>query len=221
MFLQNRFRSASRYCRFMLQNYPLMAYVKYVRPKIYSPGKVTVVTATYNRPQVLREAIESVRSQTYEHWEHIIVSDGRDRRVESLVESFSDARIRAFHTSRLPTMGNYQRNVALLYATGELMIFLDDDNIIYPHCLQTMVQGFGSPSVGYVVCPIRYGDTVKRPGPGFRYREIDLLNYMVRRTLVETVWGQRVHANADYLLIRDIARVSDGVYMDEFIGHHR
>src|SRR5947209_19189004 len=40
-------------------------------------GMITVLTATLGRrPDMLLEAIESVRSQTFTDWEHVIVDDG-------------------------------------------------------------------------------------------------------------------------------------------------
>lgn len=214
-------QSAQRFGRFMLQNYALMLWVRHFQASSYQPGRVSVITPTYNRPDVLLEAIESVRTQTYTNWEHLVVSDGRDDRVASLVRQIADPRVRSYHTWRLPVMGNYQRNVALRFASGEFILYLDDDNIIYPACLETMVGGFVGDHVGYVVCPIRYGDSVKHPPRDFRYREIDLLNYMVRRRLVVACWGQSVHANADYLLIKHISRLSQGVFLDDLVGHHR
>lgn len=219
--LRRRFRSAARFSRFLVQNSLLMAYIKHWQRKSYERGRVTVVTATYNRLDKLREAIESVRAQSYSNWEQIIVSDGPDPRVDRLVREIGDARVRSFSTSRLPVMGNYQRNYALRHATGEFVLYLDDDNVIYPHCLESMVSGFDTEQTGFVISPIHYGDTIKAPQPGFAYREIDLLNYMVRRRLVERVGGQRVHASADYLLIRDIAAISSGKYLQQPIGHHR
>jgi glycosyltransferase involved in cell wall biosynthesis len=216
-----RIKSVLRFLRFAVRNYPLLAYVKYIRRAPVRPGVVTIVTATYNRPDLLRQAIESVRAQTYPHWEQIVVSDGPDPRVDDVVASYGDPRLRSVHTARLAVMGNYQRNYALRYATGEFVLYLDDDNVIYPDCLRVMVNGFTSDDVGYVVSPIRYGEGEMRPAPGFTHEEVDLLNYMVRRRLVERVWGQNVRYAADYFLIRAIARVSQGVFLDEVIGHHR
>ncbi len=84
-----------------------------------------------------------------------------------------------------------QRSQSLEYtATGEFILYLDDDNIIYPGCLATMVGAFTSDDIGYVVCPIRYGRGIMAPPKPFCHQQIDLLNYMVRRRLVEKVWGQ-------------------------------
>ena len=149
--------------RFRLLNTALMARVTYLRRVAEVPGRVTVITATYNRPALLAEAIDSVRSQKYSHWEQIVVSDGRDDRVPALVARYGDSRITSYHTSRLAVMGNYQRNFALQYATGEFVLYLDDDNVLYPDALAVMVKGFTAPDIGYVVCPIRYRARVLRP----------------------------------------------------------
>lgn len=218
---RHAWRSAWRYGRFMVQNYPLFAWMRFIQRKHYEPGRVSIITATHNRPEQLEEAIESVRQQTYRNWEQIIVSDGKDERLPRLVNRIGDPRLQVHHTSRLAVMGNYQRNVALRYATGEYVLFLDDDNIIYPKCLEIMVQGFSRADIGYVICPIHYGSTIKDPKLGFQYREIDLLNYMVRRKLIEKTWGQPVHGIADYLLIKKISEISSGNYLNEIIGHHR
>jgi glycosyltransferase involved in cell wall biosynthesis len=222
-------RYGFRHARFISQNYLPIAYRRFLQPNPIVPGRVTVITATYNRPKALREAIGYVRAQTYQNWEQIIVSDGRDDRVSALVAEVGDPRIRSSHTLRFSTVGNYQKNYGLKFATGEFVLYFDDDNVIYPHCLETMVRGFTSADIGYVICPIRYGDTrrgdrnvvvVKDPKPGFRHREIDQLNYMIRRRLIERAWGIRMHGAGDFLLIHKIARMSRGTYLDEIIGLH-
>ena len=222
-------RYGFRLTRFVFQTYPLIAYLRYLRPDPTVRGKVTIITATYNRPQALREAISHVRAQTYQDWEQIIVSDGRDDRVPALVAEVGDPRIRCTHTHRFPTSGYYQKNYGLKYATGEFVLFFDDDNIIYPHCLQTMVSGFSSDDIGYVICPIKYGErrrgdrdviTEKRPKPGFRYTEIDQLNYMIRRRLIEQAWGLSMQGSGDFLLIDKMTRMTRGAYLDEIIGFH-
>lgn len=231
-FLSNAWR-ATRYgvrlTRFALQTYPMLAYLRFVKTNPIVRGKVTIVTATYNRPDRLRQAIEYVQAQTYDNWEQIIISDGRDDRVPKLVADVGDPRIRSSYTYRFPVVGQYQKNYALRFASGEYILYFDDDNIIYPHCLETMVRGFASDDIGYVVCPIKYSDrrrgdddvmVIKHPKPGFKYREIDQLNYMIRRRLIERVWGLRMYGDGDFRLINSVAQISQGTYFDEVIGHH-
>jgi glycosyltransferase involved in cell wall biosynthesis len=215
-------RTMLRLARAYVERGVLFVCLRHVIRNPYVAGRVSVVTSTYDRPNVLRDAIDSVRRQTYRDWEHIVVSDGPDERVDALVAAYDDPRIRAYHTRRVGWWGNHQRNYALKFATGEFVLFVDDDNVIYPNCLETMVRGFSSPEIGYVVCPVRYGeDWILAPTPEFRVGEIDLLNYMARRRLVERVWGQGLRHWADFRVIDRIRRLSPGRFVDVIIGHHR
>ena len=215
-------KSALRYARFTLQNFFLMVFVKiknynYVGEK----GRVTIITPTFNRVDRLKEAIDSVLNQTYSNWEHIIVSDGYDTRVKELIRGYNDTRIRYCSTFKLHISGNYQRNFALKFAKGEFVLYLDDDNLIFQNCLKVMVNGFCSEEIGYVVCPILYRGNIMKPQFPFKWGQIDLLNYMIRRKLIETVWGQGLHFAADFFLISEVTKISKGNYLDECIGHHR
>ena len=220
--MKKHINSAIRYYRFMIKNYPLMAYIKIINiNEKCAEGRVTVITPTYKRLEKLAEAIQSVQRQTYTDWEHIVVSDGYDNDVKIFINNIGDKRLSYHYTYRMNVMGNYQRNYALKYATGEYVLYLDDDNIIYENCLSSMVSKFTSDNIGYVIGPILYGNIVKSPKYPFQWRQIDLLNYMIRRKLVEKLWGQNVHVSADYFLIDRVSKISTGNYVDDLIGHHR
>lgn len=100
----------------------------------------TVVVPTYNRPQFLREAIDSVVAQTWTDWELIVVDDGSDRPVEPIVAEFVDPRIHYL----------YQRNMGLALArqtgvdraVGSLICFLDDDDYYLPRHLENFAVAF-------------------------------------------------------------------------------
>lgn len=215
-------RSAFRFGRFVVKNYPMLAFIRlrHLRENGVG-GRVSIITPTYKRVESLIEAMDSVHRQTYTNWEHIVVSDGYDADVKRAVAVRNDSRVSYHCTGRMNVMGNYQRNVALNFASGEYILYLDDDNIIYEDCLSRMVQGFSGEDIGYVIAPIRYGDGVMVPKLPFRWGEVDLLNFMVRRDLVEKAWGQSMHHCADFFLIEKISRTSKGNYVDHLIGHHR
>jgi glycosyltransferase involved in cell wall biosynthesis len=56
--------------------------------------RISVVTATYNRSNVLRYAIESVRAQGFQDWELIVVGDACTDDTSEVVAAFADPRIR-------------------------------------------------------------------------------------------------------------------------------
>ena len=63
------------------------------------PG-VSVIIATYQRPQVLRRAIESVRASTTADWEVVVVGDACTDDTEAVVRRFGDRRIRFSNLER-------------------------------------------------------------------------------------------------------------------------
>ena len=134
---------------------------------------VTVITPTCNRLESLKEAVASVYDQTYHNWEHFIVSDGYDKKVKQFVKTLRDERVKYLFTLRTKYNGNLQRNLALKYASGEYVLFLDDDNIIYRNYIEKMINGFVDEGIGYVICRIRYdGKGILDPRPPFRERTL-------------------------------------------------
>jgi glycosyltransferase involved in cell wall biosynthesis len=95
----------------------------------------------YNREKFIADAIESVLSSTYQHWELIIVDDtSKDRTVEiARLYEAKDGRIKVYVNDA--NLGDYpNRNRAASYARGKYLKYLDSDDMIYPHGLQVMVE---------------------------------------------------------------------------------
>ena len=91
-----------------------------------------MVIPTFNRAEIVGEAIESVLAQTYPDVEVIVVDDGStDRTVEILGERFRDeARVCLIATEHAGVSS--ARNVGIAAATGELLAFLDSDDLMLP-----------------------------------------------------------------------------------------
>jgi spore maturation protein CgeD len=108
---------------------------------------VTVLLTSYNRPQYLSRAIQSVLAQTFTDWELLILDDGSDNTAETLqnVERWGDQRI-TVHVFR-PTL--VERKATCRYATlinwgaahttGEYITYLCDDDWYLPSRLERMV----------------------------------------------------------------------------------
>lgn len=96
--------------------------------------KISVITITYNSAQYVRETINSVLSQTYQDLEYIIGDDCSTDASWSIVCEFSDPRIIRYRNEK--NLGEYpNRMKAVQMATGEYLIFIDGDDILYPHAL--------------------------------------------------------------------------------------
>jgi glycosyltransferase involved in cell wall biosynthesis len=111
--------------------------------------KVSIIMPTYNRAAYILEAIESVRNQTYSNWELLVVDDGSKDNTEELVTQIKDERIQLHKTtSRLGITGT--RNEGLRKAKGELIAFIDSDDLWAPVKLQKQVAALNQyPEAGF------------------------------------------------------------------------
>lgn len=101
---------------------------------------VSVILPTCNRPPMLRRAIASVLAQRYKQWELLVVNDGHDEAARDLVQIAGDPRISYLES---PISGACAaRNHALEAAGGELIAYLDDDNMMDRDWLYAVVWAF-------------------------------------------------------------------------------
>lgn len=100
---------------------------------------VSVITVTYNSSLYVRDAIESVLSQTYTNIEYIIGDDCSTDDTWGIIQRYSDTRIKAYRNEF-----NYKeypnRNKAVKMASGKYIIFIDGDDVIYPHAVSVFVD---------------------------------------------------------------------------------
>lgn len=104
--------------------------------------KVSVVISTYNRPERLKKAIESVIAQTYPDWELIIVDDASTSKTADAIASFTSLREpQRVYIRRPENFGSdtAPKNRGILESKGDYIAFLDDDNTWRPDHLAALV----------------------------------------------------------------------------------
>lgn len=101
---------------------------------------VSVVLPTRDRAALLSRALASVHAQTYPHWELLVVDDGSVDDTPALLAGVSDPRVRAFRAGGAGVCA--ARNVALAHVRGEIVAYLDDDNLMHGDWLKAVVWGF-------------------------------------------------------------------------------
>ncbi len=106
-----------------------------------TPGPtVTVVLATRDRAGLLPRAIASVEAQTYERWELVVVDDGSTDGTADLLAGIDDPRVVVVRGAGEGCSA--ARNRALDVAAGDIVTYLDDDNVLHPRWLEAVVWGF-------------------------------------------------------------------------------
>jgi O-antigen biosynthesis protein len=101
--------------------------------------KVSVILPTFNRPAMLREALESILGQTLRDFEVIVVNDaGLD--VEDVIARLKQDRRVVYFQHTVNKGLAAARNTGLRVARGKYIAYLDDDDIYYPTHLETLVR---------------------------------------------------------------------------------
>ena len=116
--------------------------------------RISVLMPVYNtRPEYLREAMDSILSQTFTDFEFLILNDcSTDPQVEAVVKSYTDPRIVYVVNERnLGISGS--RNRLLDMAKGEYLAVMDHDDISLPERLEKEINFLDThPEVGLLCC---------------------------------------------------------------------
>jgi GT2 family glycosyltransferase len=132
---------------------------------------VSVCMTHRDRPELLRQALASIRQQTYTRFEVVLVDDGSVRpETHAALNAFEPEFARRGWTivrhdiNRFPGAA---RNTAARHARGEYLLFMDDDNYAKPHELQTLVSAAQASRADIVTCflDVFQGDAVPNGKP--------------------------------------------------------
>lgn len=112
---------------------------------------VSIVTPSYNQGHFIRATIESVLSQDYPNIEYIVMDGGSKDETVSVLKEYGD-RVRWVSE---PDKGQTDAiNKGLRVASGDIVAYLNSDDVYLPHTIRRVVETFTSnPEVDFV-----YGD---------------------------------------------------------------
>jgi glycosyltransferase involved in cell wall biosynthesis len=196
--------------------------------------RVSIVIPCYNHARFLDDAIQSACAQTWPDVETIVVDDGST--------DGSAAAARAYPGIRLVQQANQglsrARNTGWTASTGEVLIFLDADDVLYPCAAHAAVQALGRHrSAMMVFGRVEVMDVAGRPLPATLpvvtdrfYEELLRRNYIrmpgmaaIRRTALDAVGGfdPACSPSADYDLYLRIARRFPIAAHDALVARYR
>jgi glycosyltransferase involved in cell wall biosynthesis len=109
---------------------------------------VSVIIPSYNGAQYIGEAIQSVLSQRFQGFELIVVDDGSSDSTVDLVKQFSDPRVKCIrHDQNQGAVA--ARRTGVYSSKGEIIAFLDQDDLFHPEKLNTHVEFLNAqPKIG-------------------------------------------------------------------------
>jgi len=119
---------------------------------------ISVIMPAYNAARFIAQSIESVLDQTYTNWELIIVDDGSTDNTKEIVSDFEkkDSRIKYIY-QRNGKQGK-ARNKGIENAKGELIAFLDAEDILIPTMLEKQLALLHETKADLVFSSVKYVD---------------------------------------------------------------
>jgi glycosyltransferase involved in cell wall biosynthesis/SAM-dependent methyltransferase len=191
-----------------------------------NPPLISILMPVYNPPlSMLEEAVRSVQSQLYGHWQLCVADDAStDPEVKATLERLrhEDSRINVVYRAENGHISN-ATNSALDIATGEFVALMDNDDLLPIHALYWVARSIiDQPDVALI-----YSDEDKidvhgrRSAPYFKtdwnqylFRSHNMISHLgvYRRDLIEQVGRFRIgmEGSQDYdLALRCIEQVSD------------
>lgn len=121
-------------------------------------NKISFIIPTYNRQNTLIEAIKSVETQALENYEVIVVSDGHNIITEYVTKGFNNKNIKYYSVDRNSPDWHLcftARDYGVKKATGNWIVFLDDDNIIYEDFIKETINHLDD-SLGMLIYKIKW-----------------------------------------------------------------
>ncbi|MHB1128773.1 MAG: glycosyltransferase family 2 protein [Ilumatobacteraceae bacterium] len=199
---------------------------------------VSIVIPTFNHAIFLKDAIDSLRGQTYSHWQAIIVNNYSTDDTIDIITGFNDDRIRLinFHNEGIIAAS---RNRGIHHATGEFVAFLDSDDMWYPGklaaCVAALQDGndlvcHGELWVGESLRPreILYGPRSRATYNQLLYRGncISTSATVVRRSILVALYGFSERTDfvtaEDYDLWLRIAKLTQRIeFIPQVLGEFR
>ncbi len=159
---------------------------------------ISVIIPTYNRLDLLKRTIESVKSQTFQDYEIWVVDDGSSDGTKDWLETIPDINFISQSNSGIAA----SRNKGASLSSGKWLCFLDHDDLWDERKLEVQAEfATENPDVGLLaVKHVRLGSKVRSSGHG-RWIKGDLFlkeysesfihtsSVMIRRDVFETIGG--------------------------------
>ncbi|ALJ04599.1 hypothetical protein APS56_05350 [Pseudalgibacter alginicilyticus] len=120
---------------------------------------ISIIIPTYNRANLIRETLYSIKTQTYQNWECIIVDDGSDDNSDETIGNYIKQDIRFKYLKRpknKPKGGNVCRNIGLDSAKGDYIVFFDSDDLMTPNHLEIKYAGIKNNNFDFIITRTKY-----------------------------------------------------------------
>ena len=198
---------------------------------------VSIIMNCHNGEKYLDEAIQSVLRQTYQNWEIIFWDNNSTDNSSKIIRSYFDHRIKYYYSDNYSKLGK-ARNLAIEKAEGELIGFLDCDDLWLPNKLELQILVFNDQEVGIAISnSIFFNKKGKekllyktKPSEGFVFREllesyyISMETVLIKKSkleLLDEYFDERFEVIEEFDLFIRLSKYCKLVYVNQILGKWR
>lgn len=119
-------------------------------------GNVSIIIPVFNTENKLKDCLESVRSQSYENFEAILIDDGSTDKSGEICDYYSsiDSRFKVIHC--INSGVSKARNIGISLCRGDYIIFVDSDDKVKSNMLKDMVENIDEYNSDVVITGITF-----------------------------------------------------------------
>ena len=113
--------------------------------------KFSLITPEHSPENIpfLLELYDSIKKQTYENWEWILLINGKFTHNHIPLEIITDTRVRCVQAKTESKNIGAIKNEAFNCGTGDILVECDHDDILTPDCLEELFKAYQDPEVGF------------------------------------------------------------------------
>lgn len=111
--------------------------------------KASVVICTYGRPEQAKKLLTELNGQRYKDFEALVICQGDKKDLEEIENSIKTSYPIKFYYEANPNLP-HARNVGIKQASGEIIVFLDDDVRPSDSLIEAHLANYADPTIGIV-----------------------------------------------------------------------
>jgi len=115
----------------------------------FTEYKLSLITPTHGTPY-LTELYISIKNQTYDNWEWILLLNGDFKMANIPIDILDDIRVKIYEDNTGNSNIGYLKNKAFSFATGDIVVEMDHDDLILENCLEELNKAYQYEDVGFV-----------------------------------------------------------------------
>lgn len=187
---------------------------------------ISIIIPIYNAATYLHECLESIKKQTYRHFECILINDGSTDQSETIIKSFAndDCRFRLIEQNNMGVSA--ARNIGIINSKGNYITFVDADDWIDEQYLEILLGHIKSNNADISIC----GSIFEYPNSILKKTFNCNASYTVKEALISlfndaeirpAVWGKlykkSILIDNEIMMNRSISYSEDTLFVTEVL----